>query len=86
MGAAYVRGIQSAGTAACPKHFAVNSQELRRMCMDSVLDERTLREIYLTAFEMAVKEGGTNDIMSIYNQVHGTYPNENSHLLTEMLR
>ena len=86
MGAAYVRGIQSAGTAACPKHFAVNSQELRRMCMDSVLDERTLREIYLTAFEMAVKEGGTKAIMSSYNQVNGTYANENAHLLTEILR
>ena len=86
MGAAYVRGIQSAGTAACPKHFAVNSQELRRMCMDSVLDERTLREIYLTAFEIAVKEGKAKAIMSSYNQVNGTYANENAHLLTEILR
>lgn len=86
MGAAYVRGIQSKGAAACPKHFAVNSQELRRMCMDSVLDERTLREIYLTAFEMAVKEGGAKAIMSSYNQVNGTYANENAHLLTEILR
>lgn len=86
MGAAYVRGIQSKGAAACPKHFAVNSQELRRMCMDSVLDERTLREIYLTAFETAVKEGGAKAIMSSYNQVNGTYANENAHLLTEILR
>lgn len=86
MGAAYVRGIQSAGSAACPKHFAANSQELRRMCMDSVLDERTLREIYLTAFEIAVKEGGAKAIMSSYNQVNGTYANENAHLLTEILR
>ncbi|MDD6051595.1 MAG: glycoside hydrolase family 3 C-terminal domain-containing protein [Clostridiales bacterium] len=86
MGAAYVRGIQSKGAAACPKHFAVNSQELRRMCMDSVLDERTLREIYLTAFEMAVQEGGAKAIMSSYNMVNGTYANENAHLLTEILR
>ena len=86
MGAAYVRGIQSRGAAACPKHFAVNSQELRRMCMDSVLDERTLREIYLTAFEIAVKEGGAKAIMSSYNQVNGTYANENTHLLTDILR
>ena len=86
MGAAYVRGIQSRGAAACPKHFAVNSQELRRMCMDSVLDERTLREIYLTAFEIAVKEGGAKAIMSSYNQVNGIYANENAHLLTEILR
>ena len=56
------------------------------MCMDSVLDERTLREIYLTAFEMAVKEGGARAIMSSYNMVNGTYANENAHLLTEILR
>ncbi len=55
LAAAYVRGIQSRGTAATPKHFAVNSQELRRMTTDSVVDERTLREIYLTAFEMVVR-------------------------------
>nr|AFN84567.1 beta-glucosidase-related glycosidase [uncultured bacterium scaffold00090] len=58
MAAAYVRGIQSRGVYACPKHLAVNSQELRRMAMNAVLDERTLREIYLTGFEIAVKEGG----------------------------
>ncbi|MCI5485833.1 MAG: glycosyl hydrolase, partial [Clostridiales bacterium] len=86
MGAAYVRGIQRNGASACPKHFAVNSQELRRMAMDSVVDERTLREIYLTAFEIAVKEGGAKAIMSSYNQVNGTYANENAHLLTEILR
>ena len=86
MGAAYVRGIQAGGAAACPKHFAVNSQELRRMAMDSVLDERTLREIYLTAFEMTVKEGGAKAIMSSYNMVNGIYANENTHLLTEILR
>ena len=86
MGAAYIRGIQANGVAACPKHFAVNSQELRRMCMDSVVDERTLREIYLTAFEMAVTEGKAKTIMSSYNMVNGTYANENPHLLTEILR
>ena len=86
MGAAYIRGIQANGVAACPKHFAINSQELRRMCMDSVVDERTLREIYLTAFEMAVTEGRAKTIMSSYNMVNGTYANENAHLLTEILR
>ena len=86
MGAAYIRGIQANGVAACPKHFAANSQELRRMCMDSVVDERTLREIYLTAFEMAVTEGRAKTIMSSYNIVNGTYANENAHLLTEILR
>ena len=86
MAAAYVRGIQSKGVAACPKHFAVNSQELRRMSMDSVVDERTLREIYLTGFEIAVKEGHPKTIMSSYNQVNGVYANENPHLLREILR
>lgn len=86
MAAAYIKGIQANGVAACPKHFAVNSQELRRMAMNAVLDERTLREIYLTGFEIAVKEGRAKAIMSAYNMVNGTYANENSHLLTDILR
>ncbi len=86
MAASYVRGIQSQGVYACPKHFAVNSQELRRMAMNAVLDERTLREIYLTGFEIAVKEGNAKTIMSAYNEVNGTYANENKHLLTDILR
>ena len=86
MAAAYVRGIQKNGIAACPKHFAVNSQELRRMASDSIVDERTLREIYLTGFEMVVKEAQPKTIMSSYNLVNGTYANENAHLLMEILR
>ena len=86
MAAAYVRGIQSEGIAACPKHFAVNSQELRRMASDSVLDERTLRELYLTGFEIVVKEAAPKTIMSSYNLVNGTYANENAHLLQDVLR
>ncbi len=86
MAAAYVRGIQSEGIAACPKHFAVNSQELRRMASDSVLDERTLRELYLTGFEIVVKEAAPKTIMSSYNLVNGTYVNENAHLLQDILR
>ena len=76
MAAAYTRGIQSQGVYACPKHFAVNSQELRRMAMNAVVDERTLREIYLTGFEIAVKEGHAKAIMTSYNEVNGTYANE----------
>lgn len=86
MAAGYVRGIQSQGVYACPKHFAVNSQELRRMAMNAVVDERTLREIYLTGFEIAVKEGGAKAIMTSYNQVNGTYANENMHPLRDILR
>ena len=86
MAASYIRGIQSKGVYACPKHFAVNSQELRRMAMNSVLDERTLREIYLTGFEIAVKEGKAKAIMTSYNEINGTYANENKHLLQEVLR
>lgn len=85
MAAAYVRGIQSRGIAACPKHFAANSQELRRMAMNSVLDERTFREIYATGFEIAVKEGGAKALMTSYNEVNGVYANENYHLLREIL-
>lgn len=86
MAASYVKGIQSQGVYACPKHFAVNSQELRRMAMNSVLDERTLREIYLTGFEIAVKEGNAKSIMTSYNEINGTYANENKHLLKDILR
>lgn len=86
LAAGYIRGIQSKGVAACPKHFAVNSQETRRMASDSIVDERTLREIYLTGFEIAVKEGHPHSIMSSYNLVNGTYANENKHLLMEILR
>ncbi|WP_231481704.1 MULTISPECIES: glycoside hydrolase family 3 C-terminal domain-containing protein [unclassified Microbacterium] len=86
LAAAYVRGIQSEGVAATPKHFAVNSQELRRMVSDSVIDERALREIYLTAFEIVVREASPWGIMSSYNLVNGAYAHENAHLLIDILR
>ena len=86
MAAAYIRGIQSRGVAACPKHFAANSQELGRMSIDSVVDERTLRELYLTGFEIAVKEGSPKAIMSSYNPLNGVYANENPWLLKQILR
>ena len=86
MAAGLVDGIQSTGTAACPKHFAVNSQELRRMASDSIVDERTMREIYLTGFEIVCRDAGPRVIMSSYNLVNGTHAHENRHLLTEILR
>ncbi|WP_078550185.1 beta-glucosidase family protein [Litchfieldia alkalitelluris] len=86
MAASYIRGIQSYGVAACVKHFAANNQEERRMSIDTIVDERTLREIYLTAFEIAVKEGKTKSIMSSYNKLNGTYTNENLHLMQDILR
>lgn len=84
--AGYIRGIQSNGISACVKHFACNNQEERRMVIDTIVDERTLREIYLTAFEIAVKEGKTKSIMSSYNMINGTHANENMHLLKDILR
>ena len=86
MAAALIRGIQSNGIAACPKHFAANSQELLRMSSDSIVDERTLREIYLTGFEIAVQEGGAKAIMTSYNRLNGVYTNEDAKLLTDILR
>lgn len=84
-GAALIRGIQENGISACVKHFAANSQEHLRMTSDSVMDERTLREIYLPAFEMAVKEGGVKCLMTSYNRLNGEYTNENHHLLQDIL-
>ena len=86
MAAGLVEGIQSTGTAACPKHFAVNSQELRRMASDSIVDARTMREIYLTGFEIVCRAAKPRAIMSSYNLVNGVYAHENKHLLTDILR
>jgi beta-glucosidase len=86
MAAGLIRGIQLNGISACVKHFAVNNQEERRMVIDTIVDERTLREIYLTAFEIAVKEGKTKTVMSSYNMLNGTHTNENIHLMKEILR
>ncbi len=82
----YVDGVQENGIGVCLKHFACNNQEIRRITSNSVLDERTLREIYLTAFEMTVKESKPLSVMSSYNKVNGVYANENPHLLKEILR
>lgn len=84
--ASYVGGLQSKGIASCVKHFAANNQETRRMSGTSNLDERTLHEIYLPAFEMTVEEGKTRSIMCAYNAVNGTFCSENKMLLTDVLR
>lgn len=80
LAASFIQGVQSQGVAACAKHFAGNSQELWRMASNSVIDERTLRELYLSNFEIAVKEGKPRAVMTSYNKVNDTYANENPHL------
>ncbi|MFA0814414.1 MAG: glycoside hydrolase family 3 C-terminal domain-containing protein [Anaerofustis sp.] len=86
LGASFVKGVQSRGVGATVKHFAVNSQEYRRMVTDSVVDERALREIYLYAFEQVIKLAHPWCVMSSYNKVNGTYASENKMLLTDLLR
>ncbi len=86
MASAYIKGVQSKGILACPKHFAANNQEYRRMSGSSNVDERTLHEIYLTAFEMMVKESHPKSIMCSYNMLNGTFLSENRYMLTEVLR
>ncbi len=84
--ASFIQGVQSRGVGTSIKHFACNSQEYRRMSSDSVVDERTLREIYLPAFETAVKRAKPWTVMCSYNLINGTYASENRWLLTELLR
>ena len=86
MAAAQIKGIEKSGTAACVKHFACNSQEYKRFSSSSILDERTLREIYLAGFETAVKEGKPSLVMSAYNKINGVYCSSNKKLLTDILR
>jgi len=81
LGVAYIKGMQSRNVGACVKHFAANNQETRRMTINTVVDERTLREIYLTAFEMCVREAAPHAVMSAYNRLNGNYCTENSWLL-----
>lgn len=81
MGTEYVKGLQENGVGVCVKHFAVNNQENRRRTINAVVDERTLREIYLKAFEMIVKQSNPISIMSAYNKLNGRYCTENNELL-----
>ena len=86
MASSYIESLQEQGVAACVKHFAANSQETRRMSGSSNLDERTLHEIYLPAFEAAVKKGKTRAVMCAYNAINHTFCSENKMLLTDILR
>jgi len=86
MAAVYVQGVQSQHVMATAKHYACNDQEWERTRVDSVVDERALREIHLPAFEAAVKEGGALAVMSGYNIVNGQHCSENRHLLTDILK
>lgn len=86
LAAELIKGIQESDVAACVKHFAVNSQETDRKEVDSVVDERTLREIYFPAFKKAVEKGGTYSVMSAYNKLNGEYCSQNRYLLGSVLR
>ena len=86
MAAAFVRGIQSAGGSACPKHFACNNQEVKRTTNDTRISERALREIYLKGFEICVKESQPLNIMTSYNKINGVWSHYNYDLVTTVLR
>lgn len=86
LAAGFINGVQSMGVGTSLKHFCANSQETRRMTCDSVVDERALREIYLTAFEIAVKKAQPWTVMNSYNKINGAHGSENRHTQLEILR
>ncbi len=86
MSAAFINGVQSKGIGTSLKHYAANNQETRRMTVNAVVDERTLRETYLLPFEIAVKKSQPWTVMNSYNRLNGTYAAENKWLLTDVLR
>ena len=77
MAAAFIKGLQSTGAKACIKHYAVNNQEYKRQNGDSMVDNRTYREIYLAPFEFAVKEGNVGTVMCSYNKINGVHASDN---------
>lgn len=86
MAVAYIRGAQSEGVASCAKHFVGNDQEWKRSTINVVMDERTLREIYLPPFRAAVQEAGVLTVMSAYNKFRGVYSSENDYLINKILK
>ena len=86
LAAAFIKGVQSTGALACIKHFAANNQEYKRMNGDSIVDERALYEIYLPAFEYAVKEASPACVMASYNKINGIHATDNKKLLSDILR
>lgn len=86
LAAGFIRGVEGQGVGSSLKHFAVNSQEKSRFNSDSILDGRTLRELYLTAFEIAVKEGKPSTVMCAYPKLNGVHCSDNKELLTDILR
>lgn len=86
LAAGYIRGAEATGVSTSLKHFALNNQELKRFSSDSVVDERTMREIYLAGFEAAVKEGKPSTVMCSYNKINGVHSSDNMWLLTDVLR
>ncbi len=86
LAAGFTTGVQSTGTAACPKHFALNNTEDYRYMGDSVADERAERELYLKAFEICVRESSPKTMMCAYNKINGTHASENAGIMTDILR
>lgn len=86
MASAYIKGAQSQGVVTTVKHFACNNSDYNRHKENVIVDERTLREIYLPAFEKSVKEGGSLGVMTSYNLVNGVYASQNEHLVDDILR